>query len=85
MDVGVLLRNHCLGHYEAAFRDNEIDAEVLPDLTDADLEKLGVLMGHRKQRLRRSPVSAESIGIAPRVIQARRSSRNLTTPPNAVS
>jgi hypothetical protein len=46
------LRNLGLGQYGAAFRDNEIDAEVLPDLTDADLEKLGVLMGHRKRLLK---------------------------------
>ena len=43
MDVGDWLRSLGLGQYEAAFRENEIDAEVLPDLTDADLEKLGVL------------------------------------------
>src|SRR5271165_6525058 len=29
-----------------------VDAEVLPDLTDADLEKLGVLLGHRKRLLK---------------------------------
>ena len=52
MDVGAWLRNLGLGQYEAAFRENEIDAEVLPDLTDADFEKLGVLMGHRKRLLK---------------------------------
>ena len=35
-----------------AFRDNEIDADVLADLTDADLEKLGVTLGHRKRLLK---------------------------------
>ena len=49
MDVGDWLRSLGLGQYEPAFRDNGIDAEVLPDLTDADLEKLGVLLGHRKR------------------------------------
>src|SRR5229473_1698234 len=34
------------------FRDNAIDVEVLPELTEADLEKLGVLLGHRKRMLR---------------------------------
>ena len=52
MEVGAWLRNLGLGRYEAAFRENEIDAEVLPDLTDADLEKLGVVMGHRKRLLK---------------------------------
>ena len=31
MDVGVWLRSLGLGQYEAAFRDNEIDGEVLPE------------------------------------------------------
>lgn len=52
VDVGAWHRNLGLGQYEAAFRENEIDAEVLPDLTDADFEKLGVLMGHRKRLLK---------------------------------
>jgi len=42
MDVGAWLQGLGLGQYEAAFRQNEIDAEILPDLTDQDLEKLGV-------------------------------------------
>ena len=45
MDVGDWLRSLGLGQYEATFRENEIDADVLPELTDADLEKLGVLLG----------------------------------------
>ena len=34
MDVGDWLRSLGLGQYEALFRENEIDAEVLPDLTE---------------------------------------------------
>jgi class 3 adenylate cyclase len=42
-----------LGQYEQAFRDNDIDADVLPELTEADLERLGVAsLGHRKRLLR---------------------------------
>jgi class 3 adenylate cyclase len=52
MDVGGWLRGLGLGQYEATLRDNEIDGEVLPDLTDGDLEKLGVPMGHRKRLLK---------------------------------
>src|SRR5271166_1998060 len=52
MDVGEWLRSLGLGQYEAVFRDNEIDAEVLPELTDADLDKLGVVLGHRKRLLK---------------------------------
>ena len=50
--------------YEAAFRENAVDAEVLHDLTDQDLERLGVLLGHRRKLLRAiaaldgTPVSA---------------------------
>jgi SAM domain (Sterile alpha motif) len=43
MDLGELLRSLGLDQYEAAFRENGIDPSVLPDLTDQDLEKLGVL------------------------------------------
>src|SRR5271163_587475 len=52
MDVGDWLRSLGLGQHEALFRENEIDAEVLPELTDADLEKIGVPLGHRKRLLK---------------------------------
>jgi hypothetical protein len=52
MDLGGWLRSFGLEQYETAFRENAIDAEVLPDLTDQDLEKLGVLLGHRRKLLR---------------------------------
>src|SRR5271170_2154203 len=52
MDVGEWLRSLGLGQYEATFRDNEIDDAVLSDLTEGDLEKLGVPMGHRKRLLK---------------------------------
>jgi class 3 adenylate cyclase len=52
MDLGGWLRTLGLEQYEAIFRENGIDAEVLPDLTDQDLEKLGVLLGHRRKLLR---------------------------------
>jgi class 3 adenylate cyclase len=52
MDVGQWLRGLGLGQYEATFRENEIDAEVLLELTDTDLEKIGVPLGHRKRLLK---------------------------------
>src|ERR1700736_1364633 len=52
MDVGGWLRHLGLGQYEALFRASEIDADILPELTDVDLEKLGVPLGHRKRLLR---------------------------------
>jgi hypothetical protein len=36
MDVGAWLRGLGLGQYEAAFLKNDIDAEVLRELTEAD-------------------------------------------------
>ena len=52
MDVGAWLRGLGLGQYETAFRESEIDAEVLPDLTDSDLNQLGLPLGHRKRLLK---------------------------------
>ena len=52
MDVASWLRSLGLEQYEATFRDNAIDDSVLPDLTDQDLEKIGVLLGHRRKLLR---------------------------------
>ena len=52
MDVGGWLRSLGLGQYEALFRANDIDADILPELTEVDLEKLGVSLGHRKRLLR---------------------------------
>ena len=42
MDVGAWLRELGLEQYEAAFRENDVDAEVLPTLTADDLKDLGV-------------------------------------------
>jgi class 3 adenylate cyclase/predicted ATPase len=41
-----------LSEYTDRFEAQRIDLEVLPDLTDQDLEKLGVLMGDRRKMLR---------------------------------
>ena len=41
-----------LAQYATVFAENAIDLEVLPDVTEADLEKLGVALGHRKRILR---------------------------------
>jgi hypothetical protein len=39
-DAGAWLRGLGLGQYEAAFRQNEIDIDILPELTEPHLEKL---------------------------------------------
>src|ERR1700730_11407241 len=52
MDVGGWLRRLGLERYEAAFRENEIDDTVLPNLTAEDLKDLGIsIVGHRRKLL----------------------------------
>jgi hypothetical protein len=41
-----------MSEYTDRFAENRIDFSVLPDLTDRDLEKLGVLLGDRRKMLR---------------------------------
>src|ERR1700730_8894289 len=52
MDVGGWLRSLGLEEYEAVIRQNKIDSEVLSELTESDLEKLGIPLGHRKRLLK---------------------------------
>ncbi len=51
MDVGVWLRGLGLGQYEEKFRDNKIDADVLPQLTADDLKDIGVTAVGDRRRL----------------------------------
>ena len=52
MDVAAWLNNLGLGQYEAAFRDNAIDGDLLQSLTAEDLKDLGVtIVGHRRKLL----------------------------------
>jgi SAM domain (Sterile alpha motif) len=52
MDVGGWLRNLGLGRYESTFIDNAIDSDVLSELTEGDLEKLGIALGDRKRLIK---------------------------------
>jgi len=52
MDVADWLRQLGLGQYEAAFRENSVTADLLPNLTPEDLKDLGIgLVGHRRRLL----------------------------------
>src|SRR5580692_9312999 len=52
MDVGRWLRGLGLGQYETNFRDNKINADLLPRLTNDDLKDIGVsALGDRLQLL----------------------------------
>jgi predicted ATPase/class 3 adenylate cyclase len=52
LDVGEWLRGLGLGEYAGKFRDHKIDEDVLVDLADGDLEKLGLPLGDRKRLLK---------------------------------
>jgi len=53
MDIGGWLQGLGLERYEQAFRENEIDLRVLPELTADDLKELGVAaIGHRRLLLK---------------------------------
>ena len=60
MELGEWLRNLGLERYEAPFRDQAIDMDVLADLTEHDLSLLGVALGDRK-RLRKAIAGLVSI------------------------
>src|ERR1700757_562115 len=52
MDVGGWVRGLGLGQYEGNFRDNKIDADLLPRLTVDDLKDIGVsAVGDRRRLL----------------------------------
>jgi class 3 adenylate cyclase/tetratricopeptide (TPR) repeat protein len=52
MDIAAWLQDLGLERYLSAFRDNDIDAEVLPKLTAEDLISIGVTsVGHRRKLL----------------------------------
>src|SRR5262245_34319723 len=52
MDVRGWLRNIGLGQYAPVFIENAIDGDVLPELTEGDLEKLGIPLGDRKRLIK---------------------------------
>ena len=83
MDLGSWLRGLGLGQYEAAFRENAIDPSILLDLTDQDLEKIGVLLGHRRKLLRAIANLDTQQASASTVATRQRRTRHLATLPSA--
>jgi class 3 adenylate cyclase len=62
MDIAAWLQSLGLERYASSFRDNDIDAGVLPDLTADDLIGLGVIsIGHRRRLL----AAIAALGAAP--------------------
>jgi class 3 adenylate cyclase len=86
MDVAAWLCGLGLGQYEQAFRENDIDAKVLMDLTAEDLIGLGVVsIGHRRKllaaiaALRAGSMSAISpVTVAPAAVSGTAERRQLT-------
>ena len=65
MDIGGWLRTLGLGQYEPSFTQNAIDTDVLPELTEGDLEKLGIPLGDRKRLIRAIKAMAGGTPAAP--------------------
>ena len=51
-DIARLLEELGLGQYAKVFAENDIDAEILSELTDADLKDLGLSLGHRRKLMK---------------------------------
>jgi len=67
MDIGGWLRSLGLDQYEANFRENKIDADVLPQLTADDLKDIGVsAVGDRRRLLAAITALASPTPIPPR-------------------
>jgi class 3 adenylate cyclase/tetratricopeptide (TPR) repeat protein len=70
VDIAAWLRELALERYEQAFRENEIDAEILPKLTADDLKDIGVtIVGHRRKLLEAISALAEP-ALAPQAEQS---------------
>jgi class 3 adenylate cyclase len=77
VDIAAWLRELGLERYEEAFRENEIDAAVLPRLTAEDLTSIGVAaIGHRRKLVdaiaalrtgHHAPTSAPPVGDRPAI------------------
>ena len=52
MDVGTWLGSLGLDQYGPAFREKQIEADALPELTEQELREIGVPLGHRLRMLR---------------------------------
>jgi len=80
MVIAEWLRNLGLERYAAAFRDNDVDSEVLPQLTGDDLMSIGVTsVGHRRKLL----AAIAALGTEPLTVarSAARATSDATSPP----
>ena len=72
MDVAAWLRALGLEQYAPAFRENDVDGEVLPELTTDDLISIGVTsVGHRRKLLAAiAALRSDAVPVAARVAPA---------------
>ena len=54
-----------MSEYAERFAESDIDTSVLRDLTDQDLEELGVSLGHRRKMLRSIAELAGAVPTSP--------------------
>ena len=74
-----------MSEYAQLFAENRIDFSVLPDLTDQDLEKLGVVLGDRRKMLRAiANFDDKSPGVAPEPVSSAQSTTAATDTAKAV-
>jgi len=78
--IGEWLTDMGLGKYAETFLANDIDLDLLPDLAEADLERLGVSLGHRKRLLR---AIAELPALATRTLPSGEPARTEPPQPSA--
>src|SRR3954471_7239604 len=84
MDVGAWLKSLGLECYEATFRENAVNAEVLPRLTAEDLKEMGVVpIGHRRRLLDAIATLHSQTTSAETFVQGSRSPTDPTRPPGA--
>jgi hypothetical protein len=65
VDVAGWLRDLGLDRYEATFRENDVDAELLPTLTADDLKDLGVTSLRHRRRLLQAIAKLRDDGAPP--------------------
>jgi hypothetical protein len=51
-DISEWLEKIGMSEYAQRFAENDVDIEVLGELTDTDFDRLGVSIGHRRKLLR---------------------------------
>ena len=55
-DLAQRLEELGMSEYTQRFAENDIDIDVLGELTDQDFDRLGVSLGHRRRMLRAIPI-----------------------------